>query len=204
MAPTVAIHLKKPTDFDAANQRNIFRVKQSSQRITLPCLSMAVNQFVDQQIRVLYRSYSTRGSGWNPRDPRFIPYPSIVPEPIDFLSPDFSKGLPAIMLRHTYDGELAFSTVIGLVLRKYLPFRTLAKREEGYWISLHSCFASRARLKFLRSLNPKPPFSMGIQIFFHAIQCNPRLFCFVLHQNLAIALVSFLIVSYGKRKHNIT
>lgn len=128
----------------------------------------------------------------------------LYPEPIDFLSPDFSKGLAAIMLRHTYDGELAFSTVIGLVLRKYLPFRTLAKREEGYWISLHSCFASRARLKFLRSLNPKPPFSMGIQIFFHAIQCNPRLFCFVLHQNLAIALVSFLIVSYGKRKHNIT
>ena len=76
------------------------------------------------------------------------------PDPIDFLRPDFSSGLVAIRLRHTYDVWLTFSTSIGLELQKYIPFSTLASSEEGYCTSRHSCFASKARLKFFRSRKP--------------------------------------------------
>ena len=109
----------------------------------------------------------------------------------------------AIKLRHTYDGELAGVTATGVESRKYRPFKTLARREDGYWISLQSCFASNARLKLLKSRKPSPPLSRGMQIFFQAIQCNPLLFCFVLHQKREIALVSFLVISWGSRKHDI-
>ena len=96
-----------------------------------------------------------------------------LPDPIEFRRPALSRGCAAIKLRHTYEGLLTFTTSTGFVWRKYRPFRTLAKSEEGYWINRQSCFASRARLKLLRSRNPKPPLSCGMHIFFQAIQWRP-------------------------------
>lgn len=125
----------------------------------------------------------------------------LLPVLIDHLRPAFRSSCAAIS--QTYEGELGLVMSTRVDMRKYLPFRTLARSDVGCWINLQSCFANSARFKFLKSRKPSPPLSWGVHTLFQAIQCSPMLFCFVLHQKWEMALVSFLVISSGNRRHDI-
>ena len=73
--------------------------------------------------------------------------------------------LPANKLLHVYDGFRHSWASMKLLSGKYLTFRILWVRDPGFWMSLHPCFASKAKLKALRSLNPIPPSTFGLHIF---------------------------------------
>jgi len=92
----------------------------------------------------------------------------------------------------------------GEAFLKYLPLKTREKSVLGLSINLQNCFPSIAVLKSVRSLNPKPPSSLGLQSLSHDFQCIPLLLPPGLHQNCATTLTNFFITVFGIRKHDIT
>lgn len=74
----------------------------------------------------------------------------------------------------------------------------------GYSINLQSCFPSIAVLKSVRSLNLKPPSSLGQHSLSHDFQCVPLVLPPELHQDCVNVLISFFITVFGIRKHDIT
>ena len=70
--------------------------------------------------------------------------------------------LAVIRLLHVYDGFLPSCASMKLLSRKYFAFKTLCVRDPEFWMSLHPCFASKAKLNSLRSLNPIPSSTFGL------------------------------------------
>lgn len=53
---------------------------------------------------------------------------------------------------------------------KILALRITTNIEEGFHINLYNCFAKRELLKAASSWKPKPPYCLGISIFFQLNQ----------------------------------
>lgn len=74
-----------------------------------------------------------------------------------------------MVLRHAKLGLWPIFASRKDVVGKYLALRSLAKRDPGFFINLHPCFDSIARLKLSISLNPRPPLDFARHIRFQLI-----------------------------------
>ena len=103
-------------------------------------------------------------------------------------------------LLHMYDGFLPSCASMKLFSGKYPAFKTLCARELGFWESRHPCFASKARLKAFKSLNPMPPSAFGLHIFPQAIQASFFSLSCCPHQKLLTREFSLLQSESGSLK----
>jgi len=127
-----------------------------------------------------------------------------IPEPMVLRSPETRRGLAAMMLLHPTDGRFEAPICNGSLYRKYLPFKTLLKREFGTQIRRYRYLAKRARLNSSSVLKSRSPSECGLQSLSHAIQWIPLLFSLVFYQKFAMTLFNFEQIALENRMHNIT
>ena len=114
------------------------------------------------------------------------------PFPMLQRSPLSRTFLASIKLLHVYEGFLPICASMKLLFGKYFVFKTLCVRDPEFWMSLHPCLASKAKLNALRSLNPIPALAFGLHIFSQAIHASFLSLSRCPHQKLQIREFSLL------------
>ena len=94
----------------------------------------------------------------------------ILPLPTCHLEPLWITFRLLWILRQAYEGLLPNWASRTSEWGKYFAFYILEIKESGLVRSLQACLASMARLKAWRFLNPIPPWSFDLYIFFQATQ----------------------------------
>ena len=99
----------------------------------------------------------------------------LSPFPTLHLKPSINSSLPLSKLFQAYDPIYDCGASKIVPLGKNLGLKTQCRSEFLFWRSRHACFAKRASLNKVRSLNPIPPSTLGLHSSSHLTQWIFRL-----------------------------
>lgn len=113
-----------------------------------------------------------------------------------------SKSLPIRILFQPCEDDFEGLTDKNSSFLQYFPRSTRARRHDGFFKILQLSFASRASLKMVMSLKPKPSSFFGLAIFFQEIQDIFLISGEASHQNLVKIDWIWVQRLWGSLKHD--